>query len=148
MKRILFDVDSVIASPTNGNYKDAVPYDFAIKYINEAYDKGYYIILHTARYGDREKGNMHRMYNRGFTELKNWLDKHGIKYHDICMGKIVADLYVDDRAVKVDSTEGEQDWINNFLPALKKAETRDKYNRPINELGEMEQKLGVVKWHN
>lgn len=144
MKRILFDVDSVIASPTRGNYKEAHAYEYAKKYINQAYDDGYYIILHTARYGDREKGNIHRMYNRGFDELRDWLHKNGIKYHEICMGKIVADMYVDDRAVKVDSTEGEQDWINNFVPALKKINTRDKYNMPISEIGELEVKVSQI----
>jgi hypothetical protein len=144
MKKILFDVDSVIASPTRGNYKEAIAYEYAKKHINKAYDDGYYIILHTARYGDREKGNIHKMYNRGFDELKDWLYKNGIKYHEICMGKIVADIYVDDRAVKVDSTEGEQDWVNNFVPALQKINTRDKYNMPITEIDELEVKVANI----
>ena len=87
-KRIIVDCDGVIADKTtNGEYKDAPPLQYGIDQINKLYDMGYEIVLYTARYGDRENGNIHRQYERGYTEWLDWLDKYSVKYHHAYMGK-------------------------------------------------------------
>lgn len=140
-KRLTFDVDSVLAEPSSGDYSEAKPYLFAFDYVNKAYEEGYYITLHTARYGSREHGNINRQYHRGYIELKDWCDKHGLKYDEIHMGKIVSDLIIDDRAVRVNSENGERDWVEQFLPALEFIKGRDMYNQPKNEFEDLSQKV-------
>ena len=144
-KVINFDVDGVIAANNNGNYAEAKPYLHAIEQINKAYDKGYYIKLCTARYGDREHGALYKIYQRGFQELVDWMNHYGVKYDEIIMGKPSADLYVDDKGCKIESSKGLIDWENNFWPALEKLKGVDKYNQPITELSEQSKLLEEYK---
>ena len=142
-KILTFDVDGVVANTKGNDYKNSVPFEFAIKHINKAYDLGYTILLFTARYGSRCKGNIHEIYNKGFLELKEWCDKHGIKYDNIYLSKPVSSLFIDDRAVKVESLKGEDDWINNFWPAVENLEMVDEYNQSFkrSELVELGEKV-------
>ena len=110
--RIVVDCDGVIAGKAHGNeYAKAEPLQHGINQVNKLYDMGYEIVLYTARYGDRENGNIHRQYERGYMEWTDWLYKHGVKYHHAFMGKIAAVLYIDDKAARVngDSKEGWED---------------------------------------
>ena len=106
---IIVDCDGVIADKTHGgDYAKAGPLKYGIQQVNKLYDMGYTITLYTARYGDREKGNINRQYARGYIEWTEWLAKHGVKYHNAWMGKPAGVLYVDDKAARVenDSQEG------------------------------------------
>ena len=62
----------------------------------------------TARYDKLESGNWARQYESVYIELVDWLNKHGVKRHEVRMGKPRAFLYIDDRAARVhnDSEEG------------------------------------------
>lgn len=111
---LIVDCDGVIADKAHGGeYGKADPLLHGIEQVNKLYDMGYTITLYTARYGDRESGNLHRQYERGYKEWTDWLAKHGVKYHHAFMGKPAGVMYIDDKAarVKSDSTEGwEQVW--------------------------------------
>lgn len=109
--RIIVDCDGVIADKSHGGeYAKAPPLPHGIKQVNKLYDMGYEIILYTARYGDREQGNIHMQYERGYKEWTEWLEKHGVKYHHAFMGKPAGVLYIDDKAARVrgDDTKG---WL-------------------------------------
>lgn len=114
---LVFDFDGVICPNqyTNGKPRDYVniePYPFAIEHINYLYDSGrYYIKIVTARYDIAAPG---RQYQRGFEEATNWLTKHGVKYHELYFSKPFATLYVDDKAFRVQSEKGEEDWTKLF----------------------------------
>ena len=129
-KVIVFDCDGVIAANNQGNYKDAKPYLHAIAHINKAYDLGYYIKIATARYGDREQGVLSKIYQRGFEEWVDWLTKYHVKYDEIIMGKPAGNLYVDDKACKVESDKGEEDWTY-FWERVDHLEDVDKYNQSV-----------------
>ena len=61
-KRICFDIDNVICLTDNKkNYFKSRPIKKNIQIINRAYSKGYYIILYTARYMGRYKGNIKKV---------------------------------------------------------------------------------------
>ena len=106
LKTIVIDCDGVIAGKDHGgDYADAPPLLYGIKQVNKLYDMGYKITLFTARYGDREKGNIHRQYGRGYREWTDWLEKHGVRYHDAYMGKPAGVLYIDDKAARVRSND-------------------------------------------
>ena len=126
-KNIVVDIDGVICASNSGDYANAPPLPYGIKKINELYDKGFYIILLTARYGDRELGNLARQYERGCIELVKWLYDNGVKYHEARLGKPPAMLYIDDKAARVegDSVDG---W-SHVTESLEKASRKDKYGQ-------------------
>ena len=112
LKKLVVDCDGVIAGKTQGgDYAKAPPLKHGIEQVNKLYDMGYEITLFTARYGEREKGNIHRQYERGYREWTDWLEEHGVKYHHAYMGKPAGMIYIDDKAARVrgDSEDGWSD---------------------------------------
>lgn len=102
LKRIVVDCDGVIASKKHGgDYSKAPPLQHGIDQVNKLYDMGYEVVLYTARYGERKAGNINEMYEAGYCEWTDWLEKHGVKYHHAFMGKIAGVLYIDDKAARV-----------------------------------------------
>ena len=128
-KRLIVDCDGVIADKSHGGtYAKAKPLQHGIDQVNKLYDSGYQIVLHTARYGDREKGNMHRQYERGYVEWLNWLEEHGVKYHHAFMGKLAGVMYIDDKAARV---RGDDDlgW-KEVWQEIDSLQGKDRYGNP------------------
>ena len=99
-KTLIVDCDGVIADKNHGgDYSKAGPLQHGIDQVNKLYDMGYEIVLYTARYGDRENGNIHRQYERGYREWTDWLEDHGVKYHHAHMGKLAGIMYIDGNPV-------------------------------------------------
>ncbi len=101
MNNFVFDIDGTICTNTDGKYEKAQPYIERINLINNLYRQNKKIILFTAR---------------GSTTKKNWrklteeqLNKWGLKYHKLIMGKPEGDLFVDDKAIFSD------DWFSQKL---------------------------------
>ena len=129
-KRLIVDCDGVIADKDHGGiYANAKPLQHGIDQVNKLYDAGFEIVLYTARYGDRENGNIHRQYERGYVEWVNWLEKYGVKYHHAYMGKIAGVLYIDDKAARVRS-DNEDGW-SQVWEEIEDLEGRDRYGRKI-----------------
>ncbi len=86
-----FDIDQTICLSIPGDYASAEPLIERIDKINQLFDEGNYIIFSTAR------GSLLK---QDFTELtQSQLAAWGVKYHELHMGKPVADYYIDDKAV-------------------------------------------------
>jgi CMP-N,N'-diacetyllegionaminic acid synthase len=91
-KTFCFDIDGVIFEPLNGyDYLDVEPIRQNIEAINKLYDSGARIILYTAR------GSFNNEDWEDETVIQ--LNRHGVKYHGLFMGKPPADFYIDDRMV-------------------------------------------------
>lgn len=78
----------IISVDLDGTLCDAnkVPCTKTIARINKLYNtKDKFIVIHTSR--------NHNMY----VETVNWLNKHNVLFNAICMNKMKADLYIDDR---------------------------------------------------
>ena len=132
IKTIVFDVDGVIASKDHGgDYSRAKPLQHGIECVNSAYSRGYKVVLNTARYGDRENGCLARQYNRGFIQLSDWLEKYKVKYHELWMGKPAGILYVDDKAVRINSNDT-MGW-KDFWFYLADLEGRDQYGNKVEQ---------------
>ena len=99
IKRYVFDIDGTICTNTNGDYIKAEPFYDRIAVVNKLYDSYNQIIFFTARGMQRFDGNI----NSATLELeeltKSQLEKWGVKFHKIIMGKPSGDVYVDDKGI-------------------------------------------------
>lgn len=126
---LIVDCDGVIADKSSlGDYGNAGPLPFGIEQVNKLYDMGYIIVLYTARYGDRESGNIHKQYERGYREWTDWLEKYGVKYHHAFMGKPAGAIYIDDKAARVEADS--QDGWGQVWKEVNNLEGKDKYGNP------------------
>ena len=132
LKRLIVDCDGVIADKaTHGDYGEAKPLQYGIDQVNKLHDTGYEIVLYTARYGDRENGNIHMQYERGYKEWLDWLEKYGVKYHHAFMGKPAGVLYIDDKAARVRGNN-EEGW-GEVWKEVEELKGKDKYGNHYSE---------------
>ena len=115
IKTICFDIDQIICKTSiKGNYSKSLPIKKNIKTINMAFNNGYKIILYTARYMGRYKGDLSKVkkYIKPLTikQLSSW----GVKYHEIYFGKPSFDLFIDDKSLFF-----KKDWSNFLKKKLK-----------------------------
>ena len=92
-KTYCYDRDGTLCSK-DCQYEDALPFEKVIDHLNDLYDKGNTIILFTSR--GTVSGNNWRTLTE--TQLEKW----GVKYHKLLMGKPHADIFIDDRAKNID----------------------------------------------
>lgn len=93
-----FDIDGTLCTNTDGDYENALPIPARIARVNAEYESGHQVILYTAR------GSTTGIDWRASTEKQ--LALWGLKYHLLYFGKPTADIYIDDKAVKV------TDWFH------------------------------------
>ena len=110
MKTICFDLDGVICTNTWGKYENAKPIKNSIQKINELYEKGYIIKIFTARFMSRNNENIDSVYKMGYEFTKSQIDKWGLKYHHLIMGKPSYDIIIDDK-----SFDYSENWIYKIL---------------------------------
>lgn len=92
VKVYCFDLDGTICTESC-DYENAVPVDSVVKKVNQLYQQGHKIIIATAR------GAASGVCWRSLVEQQ--LDRWGVLYHEIQMGKPYADYYVDNKAVDI-----------------------------------------------
>lgn len=116
MKKIIicFDIDNTICKTKGSDYQNAKPYLKKIKKINELYDRGYYIKLHTARYMGRNNENINKVEKQGYLKTKKQLQKWKLKFHKLIMGKPSFDIVVDDKSLNF-----KKGWIAELNKKLK-----------------------------
>ena len=97
----VIDLDDTICFTENRDFEHSKPYKEVIEKINELYDKGYKIVIATARGAkscktikDREKKY------RKITE--KWLQENNVKYNELVFGKMNADYYIDDKNMSIE----------------------------------------------
>lgn len=120
--RLVFDFDGVICIHGAKDYSKAIPFENSIKNINHVYEEGWHITIFTARYMLRCNGKLSDVYKFGYDEAMCWLRKFNVNFHQLILGKPSADMYIDDRACRVEACKGDEDWNNNFWPLLHKIE--------------------------
>lgn len=82
------DIDGVVA---DGKFwaEECTPRELELEAVNDLYKKGNIIIYHTARHP--------KYYQMTYA----WLVKHEAYFHALEMGKLTADVYIDDRNMSV-----------------------------------------------
>ena len=97
---ICFDIDGVICKiVANNNYKNAKPLKKNINIVNTLYEKGFNIILFTARYMGRSEQNIYLAKKRGFKLTSDQLKTWNVKYNKLIFGKPSFDLVIDDKSI-------------------------------------------------
>ena len=106
MKTIAFDLDDVICWHHSdydrlgiGKYRHCEPIESGVALVNEYYDKGYKIIIYTARGMGVYKGNVNLVYENLYQLTYDCLVRWGVKFHRLVMGKLSYDLLIDDKAI-------------------------------------------------
>lgn len=93
-----FDIDETICCVKGENYASATPIIERIEKINQLFESGNIIKLHTAR-GSKTGIDWQEV-------TSNQLEIWGLKYHELHFGKPFADYYIDDKAIN----EKDFDW--------------------------------------
>ncbi len=114
-KTICFDVDNIICKTnSNNDYLKSKPIKKNIKIINKSYDKGFEIILYTARYMGRYNGDISKVKRKIKPLTLRQLKKWGVKYHKVYFGKPSFDLFIDDKSLFY-----KKKWTNHLIKKLK-----------------------------
>ncbi len=94
----VFDIDGTICTKAvDFDYDACEPMRERIGVINDLYDQGNTIIFQTARGMGRFENNASQAINAFYDMTVEQLEKWGVKYHDLFLGKPAGDIYIDDK---------------------------------------------------
>jgi hypothetical protein len=91
---IICDIDNTICKTEGNDYANAVPIPENIAKINKLYDEGAIIIYHTSR-GNSTGINW---YELTLKQLNEW----GCKFNSLWLNKPSYDLWIDDKAKRIE----------------------------------------------
>lgn len=104
MKAIVMDIDNTFCEKRGEkDYRDLTPYPEVVAQMKNYKERGYRIILHTARQMNTHQGNVGLINKITVPILIEWLDKWNIPYDELHVGKPWCGhtgFYVDDRAIR------------------------------------------------
>jgi uncharacterized HAD superfamily protein len=87
--QLIIDLDGTICTEEKTYSRSlAKPIKGSVKKINGLYNDGHIIIIYSSRTWME------------YEMTSDWLRKHGIKYHQLVLGKPIGDLWIDDRALR------------------------------------------------
>jgi capsule biosynthesis phosphatase len=98
-KTIVCDFDDTIATTITRDWSTAIPHLNVINKINSLYDKGWQIIIVTARGQLSCKGDWKKADKKYRKIIEEWLANHSVKYHELKFEKYLASYYIDDKAI-------------------------------------------------
>jgi capsule biosynthesis phosphatase len=104
---IVFDIDGTICpiKSAGQSYDELVPLPQVVERLNEYRANGFYIILSTSRNMNSYNGNVGLLIAKTAKQLFAWLDRHGVPYDELHVGKPWpgrGGFYVDDKAIRPD----------------------------------------------
>ena len=98
--KYVFDIDGTICDKNkNDDYDKSYPFLERIRKINKLYDEGNQIVFFTARGMGRHNNNARLAIQEFYSLTENQLEKWGVKYHELILGKPSGDIYVDDKGI-------------------------------------------------
>ena len=103
---LVIDIDHTICTPNDSEkdtfekYGKAKPIPEMISSIRKAKEKGYRIVLFTARRMATHNGDINKVIEDVGELTINWLREHDVPYDELMFGKPNAVYYVDDKALK------------------------------------------------
>lgn len=100
--RYCFDLDDTICVHRNRDYENARPVEAVIARMQEIRkaDPEAWIIIYTSRGMNSCKGDAMLADQTNRPTMEAWLKKHDVPYDQIIFGKPLADVYIDDKAMR------------------------------------------------
>ena len=95
----VFDIDGTICMSSDSDYEKATPILSRIAKVNNIYDSGHTVIFQTARGMGRSRTSPDRAIELFYELTKKQLEKWGVKYHSLFLGKPAGDFYIDDKGI-------------------------------------------------
>lgn len=100
----MMDIDGVLAKKDSDlDYSEREPDEDMISRLREYSEKGFYIILNTARNMNTHEGRIGKINAKTAPVLLEWLEEHDVPYDEIHYGKPWCGhdgFYVDDNAIR------------------------------------------------
>lgn len=106
-KNLVMDVDGTLCPvrQPNESYADLLPYPEMLAQLRDYKERGFNIILYSARNMKSYDGNVGKIVAKTGKQLMEWLDRHDIPYDELHLGKPwpgKGGFYVDDKAIRPD----------------------------------------------
>lgn len=135
--KLVYDLDKTLCTKKkpDESYLDVEPIPEMINQLNYFYDKGYEIIISTARNMVTQQNHVSKVAKNVGLDTMLWLNKHGVKYHGLDWGKEYADIYIDDKSC-INDTEEIQRRINSIENGNEEQYLKDQINlkKELNKL--------------
>jgi len=103
MKKIVIDLDGTLTVDDNSEYSDKSPNVNVVELCKRYKNIGFQIVLSTSRNMRTYEGNVGKINIHTLPGIIAWLDKHGVPYDEIHVGKPWCGhegFYVDDKAIR------------------------------------------------
>ncbi len=103
MKNLVVDLDGTITQADSSDYVNATPNKAVINRLKEYKAKGFNITIATSRNMRTHKGNIGKINIHTLPIIIEWLDKHGVPYDEIIVGKPwcgFEGFYIDDKSIR------------------------------------------------
>jgi capsule biosynthesis phosphatase len=99
--KICVDLDGTICTDREpgGSYCDVKPLPGAVETLEFLKQRGYYIVIFTARNMQTCQNNIGRVIARQAKLVVEWLEKYGVPYDELLFGKPHVDYFIDDKGI-------------------------------------------------
>jgi len=100
---IVMDLDNTLTVESDAPYAEKVPNYQVVEACRKYHQRGYKIIVHTARNMRTYEGDIDTIMNVTYPIIIKWLDKHNVPYDEVIVGKPWCGhdgFYVDDKAIR------------------------------------------------
>ena len=98
---IVIDLDDTICFTRNRDFENSIQNELVINKMNELYNKGWKLIIYTAR-GAKSCKTLEEREKKYRNITEKWLKKNNVKYTELLFGKMNADYYVDDKNLSIE----------------------------------------------
>jgi capsule biosynthesis phosphatase len=103
MKKLIVDLDGTLTQANTSDYRNVAPKEDVISTLRTYHEKGFEIVIATARNMRTFSGNVGKINIHTLPIITEWLDKHGVPYDEIIVGKPWCGhdgFYIDDKAIR------------------------------------------------
>ncbi len=103
--RVCLDLDGTICynKQINQKYEDVLPIEGAVEKIRQWKKDGHEIIIYTARNMATCNNSLGKIIKNQSSIITDWLNYYGIPFDELWFGKPLADIYIDDKALKFEN---------------------------------------------
>ncbi|CAH7462182.1 Phosphatase IIIC [Vibrio chagasii] len=103
MKKLVVDLDGTLTKADTSDYQNVSPRRDVIEQIKKYKEKGFEIVIATARNMRTYEGNVGKINIHTLPIIIEWLDNHDVPYDEVIVGKPWCGhdgFYIDDRSIR------------------------------------------------